>query len=217
MVRFISFVLLIIFFLGCKGEKRYHDEDVFANLKWSDSTEVFQEAYKFQQKMNNDFKDPETSPLTDKQRKNFRGLSFFKPDKNYRVVAKLVRTPEALPFLMPTTTNRTPEYIKYGIVEFTLFENSYTLNVYQSQQLKSDPEFADDLFLLFTDATNGRQTYGGGRYIDLLIPEGDTIIIDFNKAYNPYCAYNKKYSCPLVPKENNLGIEILAGVKAYKK
>ena len=71
----------------------------------------------------------------------------------------------------------------------------------------------DHLFLPFTDNTNGVETYGGGRYIDLKIPAGNTINIDFNKAYNPYCAYSDKYSCPIPPPENHLDIEIKAGIK----
>ena len=67
------------------------------------------------------------------------------------------------------------------------------------------------------DNTNGEETYGGGRYIDLTIPEGDTLIIDFNKAYNPYCVYNKKYSCPLVPRQNYLRTKVRAGVKNFNK
>jgi len=83
-------------------------------------------------------------------------------------------------------------------------------------ELKEDEGYEDYLFLPFTDATNGNETYGGGRYIDLSIPNGDQIVIDFNKAYNPYCTYNKKYSCPIVPSQNALDIEIFAGVKAFK-
>ena len=77
-------------------------------------------------------------------------------------------------------------------------------------------EYEDYLFLPFTDKTNGDSSYGGGRYLDLKLPEGDSIIIDFNQAYNPYCAYNDKYSCPVPPKSNNLDIEVLAGVKTFK-
>ena len=75
------------------------------------------------------------------------------------------------------------------------------------------------LFLPFKDLSNGKSSYGGGRFIDLEMPlsNSKTIIIDFNKAYNPYCAYNHKFSCPIPPKENNLNIDILAGVKAYGK
>jgi uncharacterized protein (DUF1684 family) len=72
-------------------------------------------------------------------------------------------------------------------------------------------------FLPFTDETNGMESYGGGRYIDLNVPKGNKLIIDFNSAYNPYCAYNDKYSCPIVPRENYLKTRIEAGVKTFKK
>ncbi|XLS28120.1 DUF1684 domain-containing protein [Flavobacteriaceae bacterium M23B6Z8] len=216
-MRRIVLVLMIVGLLACKDRKRYHDEDQVSYLAVSDTTELVKEVLDFQKKMNEEFKDPETSPLSEKQRKRFQGLDFFVPNSDYRVEAVFIRTPDALPFLMPTTTSRTPEYRKYGYAKFNLLGNSYVLHIYQNQQLKLDPEYEDYLFLPFTDKTNGKQTYGGGRYISLSVPEGDTIIIDFNQAYNPYCAYNKKYSCPKVPSENNLEIEILAGVKAYKK
>jgi uncharacterized protein (DUF1684 family) len=88
------------------------------------------------------------------------------------------------------------------------------LNVYQSHTLREKEGYKDYLFLPFTDLTNGNETYGSGRYIDLRIPERETIIIDFNKAYNPYCAYNYGYACPIPPKENKLKVEIRAGVMA---
>ena len=77
-------------------------------------------------------------------------------------------------------------------------------------------EYKDYLFLPFTDLTNGDTTYGGGRYIDMRIPEKNTIILDFNQSYNPYCAYGGNYSCPIPPAENNLDIAITAGVKKFK-
>ena len=80
-----------------------------------------------------------------------------------------------------------------------------------------DEEYKDYLFLPFLDDTNGEGSYGGGRYIDLRIPDSDTMIIDFNTAYNPYCAYNDRYSCPIVPRQNYLDVAIEAGVKAFKK
>lgn len=89
----------------------------------------------------------------------------------------------------------------------------YSLKVYQSQDLIKSRDLKI-IFLPFRDATNEKETYGGGRYIDLKIPEKDNLIIDFNKAYNPYCAYNAfDYNCPIVPVENKLPVEIRAGVK----
>jgi uncharacterized protein (DUF1684 family) len=82
----------------------------------------------------------------------------------------------------------------------------------------SDEHYAKYLFLPFGDQTNAISTYGSGRFLDLTIPDGDTLIIDFNKAYNPLCAYgNPKYSCPIPPKENQIPIKIPAGMKNYGK
>ncbi|MFZ9005138.1 MAG: DUF1684 domain-containing protein, partial [Robiginitalea sp.] len=105
----------------------------------------------------------------------------------------------------------------FGKLTFKFEGTTYVLEVYQSPELLSKPDYEDYLFLPFTDDTNGVETYDGGRYIDLRIPEGDSILIDFNKAYNPYCAYNPSYSCPLVPPANHLPLSIPAGVMAFKK
>jgi hypothetical protein len=171
----------------------------------------------FQKEINAEYKDASTSPLKDKDRKNFKGLEFFKFDTTYVVRARFERTPEETPFQMKTTTERLPIYVKYGIVTFNLKRNAYRLNVYQNQDLMKKEGYEDYLFLPFLDDTNGEESYGGGRYIDLRIPEGDEVVIDFNKAYNPYCAYNEKYSCPIVPRENYLDLKVEAGVKAFQK
>jgi uncharacterized protein (DUF1684 family) len=89
------------------------------------------------------------------------------------------------------------------------------LNLYKNTTPYDDPELKDYLFLPFTDWTSGDGSYGGGRFLDAYIPEGDIILLDFNKAYNPYCAYNSGYSCPIPPKENDLDVRIEAGVKDY--
>jgi hypothetical protein len=122
-----------------------------------------------------------------------------------------------MPFLMPTTTERKSEEVVYGVVHFQLNGEEHQLEVYRNKELMLQEEHKDYLFLPFTDNTNGEETYAGGRYIDLSVPKGDSIRIDFNKAYNPYCAYNKKYSCPIVPSVNALDTKVLAGVKDFKK
>lgn len=172
---------------------------------------------KFQRELNEEYKDPEKSPLPDRYRKNFNGLDFFPVDTNYVVIAKFVRTPEALPFMMPTTTGRTSKETVYGIAHFSLNGKEHQLEIYQNKKLMLEEKYRDYLFLPFLDGTNGEETYGGGRYIDLSIPDTDFIVIDFNKAYNPYCAYNKKYSCPIVPTINNLSTKVEVGVKAFVK
>jgi len=171
----------------------------------------------FQREINAQYKDASESPLKEKDRKNFTTLDFFKFDASYVVIAKLKRTPESKWFKMKTTTNRVSEERVYGILSFELSGNSYELNAYQGKELMTEEGFKDYLFLPFLDDTNGEKTYGGGRYIDLRIPEGDSIEIDFNSAYNPYCAYNEKYSCPIVPRQNYVSTTIEAGVKAFDK
>ena len=207
--------LMVLVLLGCKEEKRYHDE--IKDDKASAVDDVLKEILKFQDNMNEEFKNPETSPLPDRYRKDFEGLAFFEPNTNYVVKAKLVLTPEALPFLMPTTTDRKSEEVVYGIAHFQLNGKEHRLEIYQNKELMLQEEHKDYLFLPFTDKTNGEETYSGGRYIDLAIPNGDSIIIDFNKAYNPYCAYNKKYSCPIVPNVNAMDTRVMAGVMDFKK
>ncbi len=207
--------LMVLILLGCKEDKRYHDE--IKDDKASAVDDVLKDILKFQDNMNKEFKNPETSPLPDRYRKDFEGLAFFEPNTNYVVKAKLVLTPEALPFLMPTTTDRKSEEVVYGIAHFQLNGKEHQLEIYQNKELMLQEEHKDYLFLPFTDKTNGEETYSGGRYIDLAIPNGDSIIIDFNKAYNPYCAYNKKYSCPIVPNVNAMDTRVLAGVMDFKK
>jgi uncharacterized protein (DUF1684 family) len=208
-------MLTLIVLFGCKQDKKYHD----AVSENTSLTQVngLQEILDFQKEKNEEFKNPETSPLPDRFRKDFEGLDFFAPDTSYVVKAKFIRTPEAIPFMMPTTTNRKSEEVVYGIAQFTLNGKVRTLEVYQNKELMLEDGFEDYLFLPFTDLTNEEETYGGGRYIDLRIPESEELLIDFNRAYNPSCAYNKKYSCPLVPSVNNLNTRVLAGVRAFKK
>jgi hypothetical protein len=172
-----------------------------------------QSIIEFQSRLNEEFRNPEESPLTQNDLEKFDSLTFFSINEKYRVVAKFEKIENAIPFEMKTTTDRLPVYEIYGVATFILDGIEYTLNIYQSHSLREKEEYKSYLFLPFTDLTNGNETYGGGRFIDLLIPEGDQIVIDFNMAYNPYCAYNHTYSCPIPPEENDLNCEIRAGVK----
>ncbi|AUS06923.1 DUF1684 domain-containing protein [Pseudotamlana carrageenivorans] len=171
----------------------------------------------YQRQQNADFKDVTKSPLKPSDLKVFQGLDFFKHDSTYRVHAYLKCTPDTKWFKMKTTTDRLSDERIYGVLSFELKGESFNLNVYQGKDLMTQEGFEDYLFLPFLDETNGVETYGGGRYIDVRIPTGDSLIIDFNKAYNPYCAYNEAYSCPIVPRENYLKTRVEAGVKAFKK
>ena len=169
----------------------------------------------FQQTLNKEYGDKEESPLTEEDFKTFKGLDFYPINEKLIVEARFVRTPEEKVFKMKTTGTRTPEYVKYGELHFKLDNREFKLNLYQNIDLIKKEGFADHLFLPFSDLTCGKESYIGGRYIDMRIPKGETVLLDFNKAYNPYCAYNHKYSCPIVPLENDLEVEILAGVKKF--
>lgn len=199
-MRYYTIICLVLFSVSGNAQTKFDVVSVLA----------------FQQKLNQHFADSIQSPLTQADLATFKELDFFPPNDTFFVLSKLVRTPNESPFEMATTTSRKPKYVKYGELHFKIKRKKFKLNVYQSLELPKNPLYKNYLFLPFTDRTSGVETYGGGRYIDLQIPEGDTITIDFNTAYNPYCAYNAKYSCPIVPSENDLNIKILAGVKSYE-
>lgn len=189
---------------------------LFINLAYSQENKTTKEAIKFQKKINKEFSTKEKSPLTEDDLKQFSELDFFPIDTSYIVIAKLKFQKDSKTFKMQTNTDRLPIYKIYAIASFNLKGREFKLHIYQNVKLIQTVDFEDYLFLPFTDKTNGNTTYGGGRYIDLEIPDGDTILIDFNQTYNPSCAYNSKYSCPIPPKANDLNIEINAGVKKYK-
>ncbi len=146
-------------------------------------------------------------------------LQFFTIDETYKVNATFEHVKNAPWFALPTSSGKTKMYRQYGKLSFELDGKPQTLYVYQSQALLQNPQYADHLFLPFTDATTGKESYETGRYIDLKIDDikNNKVAIDFNKAYNPYCAYVSGYSCPIPPKENRLKIAIKAGEKKYLK
>jgi uncharacterized protein (DUF1684 family) len=174
----------------------------------------------YQQKLNASYKDASTSPLKSVDLKKFKGLDFFPVDSSYVVKATLVKTKNAPVFEMATTTDRKPLYKEFGILFFKLKGVDCQLTIYQSQDDLRDEKYKNYLFLPFTDDTSGNESYGGGRYMDVMttdIADNNTLILNFNNTYNPYCAYNDKYSCPLTPRKNHLNLEIKAGIKKFKK
>jgi uncharacterized protein (DUF1684 family) len=213
-------LLFVISFitLSCQSSKKASTGD---NSNQIDHFSHSSQIKSFQEEMNSSYKNAKESPLEESERKKFQSLPFFKIDEDYKIEADFVRTTDGQPFEMQTTTDRKPIYQKFGEVSFELHGKRHTLNVYQSQDLMEKEEYKNYLFLPFTDLSNGQESYYAGRYIDLQIPEReaadgqelDKITIDFNKAYNPYCAYNATYSCPIPPKENHLEVKVLAGVR----
>lgn len=159
-----------------------------------------------------EFLEDERSPISEK--KLLRKLDFYPPDASYRLQARFETTPDSKPFEMATYSGITKPYRQHGWLSFTIDGKVQRLAVYQSLRLRNMPGFKDYLFLPFKDATNGETTYGGGRYIDFRmgdISEDGKLWIDFNKCYNPWCAYSDGYNCPVPPRENHLDIAIPAG------
>ena len=177
------------------------------------STNPLADIKKFQTDLNAEYKDPKKTPLRGANFMNFKQHPFFPVDLKYRVNADFTKTENAIPFEIQTSSGKTKPYKEYGKATFQIDGQELTLTLYQSIALKQNPAYVDYLFLPFRDATNEVETYGGGRYMDLKIPTGNKILLDFNKSYHPLCAYNAyDYSCPIVPAENNLSVKIEAGV-----
>ena len=174
------------------------------------------EVQAFRKELNDKYSKAATSPLKPEQRNVFDGHDFYPIDEAFKIQSKFVRTPDAEVFKMKTSSDRLPEYVKYGELQFAMNGEEYKLALYQNLATARIGQYKDHLFLPFKDHTNGEESYGGGRYIDFTIPKGETVILDFNKSYNPYCAYTDGYSCPIPPVENHLPFAVKAGIKKFK-
>jgi uncharacterized protein (DUF1684 family) len=146
-------------------------------------------------------------------------IHFYNIDDSYKVVASFKKIADAKGFEMNTSSGRKKKYFTYGLLTFKLHDTLLHLFVYQSEYLMQQEKYKDYLFVPFGDATSGFESYGGGRYLEFSISDikKNKVILDFNKAYNPYCAYATGYNCPLPPKENLLNVSIRAGEKNYEK
>ncbi|MCE7064164.1 DUF1684 domain-containing protein [Dyadobacter sp. CY326] len=174
-----------------------------------------QETDKYRKKYKEEFLHAANSPL---KAVDLPFLQFYEPDSSFRVVAKFEKS-RGQSFEMPTYSGVNKTYVKYGKLKFRLHGRKQTLTVYRSLSLQSLAKYKDYLFIPFKDKTNGDESYGGGRYIDLKTTDikNNTLILDFNKAYNPYCAYSDGYNCPIPPSPNHLPVAILAGEKKFGK
>ncbi|MEM7036481.1 MAG: DUF1684 domain-containing protein [Bacteroidota bacterium] len=175
------------------------------------------EVRKFQRELNQHYRDKDDSPLKEEDRAHFKKHDFFPVGAEYCVKSKFVRTPDEAQFEMPTVSGKTKPFVKYGEFHFTMQGKKHKLNVYQNLKYVDHPEYGQYLFLPFKDASSGAESYGGGRYIDIKIPEAKTVYVDFNQCYNPYCAYSTGWNCPIPPVENVLDVKVLAGVKKWGK
>ncbi len=172
---------------------------------YSDSMKTYQENYVAQHQV--------------VQGKDKGYMQFFPVDSSYRVKARVTYVDQSPWEAFATSSGARKNYRVYAVLNFRLQQDSFSLHLYQSQDLMGQAQYRDYLFLPFTDSTNGNESYASGRYLELR--EGEIIDniawIDFNKAYNPYCAYVKYYSCPIPPAANYLKCNIRAGEKNYAK
>jgi uncharacterized protein (DUF1684 family) len=172
-------------------------------------TQAYREEYK------SEFLTDERSPLKEE---DLPWLDFYPPNKKAIIKARFVLTPESENFELPTYSGVTRTYRKWGEAYFKFGKDSSRLSIYQNIKLMSNPEYADYLFLPFTDETNDESTYAGGRYIDMSKKdtEDGMITIDFNRCYNPWCAFSDGFNCPIPPAENFLPYRVEAGEKKFK-
>ena len=210
MKRYQFIYLLSLLIVSCTATKV-----IETNQGYVESIEKYREDYKAK------FLEAEPSPLTEK---DLDYLRFYPADQNYVVTAIFTKTQDATPFEVSTSSGKKKSYVEFGKATFTIKDTTCTLSLYTSLQLQKIPMYRDYLFVPFKDFTSGETTYGGGRYIDLKTGDikgkgkNQTIIIDFNKCYNPYCAYQTEgWSCPIPPEENYLNVYVEAGEKDFLK
>jgi uncharacterized protein (DUF1684 family) len=196
---------------------------LFASLSLSSADEIrdklsapsqMQKVLEWRERQYDFFKNHRRSPLLPKEKKYFKGLEYYPFDSKYcfpgpieRLILHINNPNYYATFLTNKGTNK--RYIRYGKFRFSLDGKGYVIEIYKSI-------LSDYLLIPFKDLTNGKGTYEGGRYIDGEILDGDRMILDFNMAYQPLCAYNDKFTCAIPPRENFLSVEIKAGEKNYK-
>lgn len=195
---FFVFVLLI---LSCSTAKNVRNDD--------------QNLVEFRNTYKNGFLQDPRSPLT---KDDLQYLDFYDGNKDWTLTCDCKKVEKAKPFELPTYSGVTRTYIVHSDLSCLYKGQTILLKLYKNITQPINPLYKNNLFLPFKDHTNGETTYGGGRYINLYETEiqNEKIIIDFNKCYNPWCAYSDGYNCPIPPKENHIEMEILAGEKKYK-
>lgn len=198
------FIVLVLAILGI----------TIANfLSVGESSDEYLERIEEERKNRNGYMLSGASPLKEEDRRAFTNLKYYPVNEDYKILAKFTPLSRKQPIFVPTTTGESKKYIPYGYAEFELEGKPQKLILYQDWE----ETIPNKLSLLFADDTSGETTYGGGRYIDVMKSGANSIIIDFNTAYNPYCHFNDEYSCPLPPRENLMTVPVPVGEKLYKE
>jgi uncharacterized protein (DUF1684 family) len=197
---------LCFFLMGARPETALPDQDPNPMERREEKLMAFRE------KRNQFFKVDPQSPLKEADRKKFNGLSYYPIDLNYAMVGTIERYPtEPKPIYanLPTNKGREKKYVKYGRFRFKVSGKEVALQIYR-------PLGGTELFLPFKDRTSEKDTYLQGRYLFIEPMQGGKVLVDFNRAHSPFCAFNEKYTCPFAPEENRLDILIPAGEKRYR-
>jgi hypothetical protein len=198
LILVVVIALIIILFYSFQGSQ---DDPTYIN-----------EIKKEREEKDRFMKTSKESPLGDKK-ENFKNLKYFDPDPKYKVIADLIPVQSKKVVVLQTNDGKEQRYLEYAHAEFTLEGVRHKLVLLEVMDMGP---FRGKLFLAFGDETSAGETYGAGRYLDVAkVPGSSTITLDFNKAYNPYCAYNNSFSCPFPPAENLLKVAIKAGEKNY--
>lgn len=172
-----------------------------------------QESLEYRKNLSAEYKSGENNVLTAKEIKTFGYLNFYDFDPEFVVEARFEKINNTEEVKLATSTSRIASYVKYGYLHFTLKGKKCKLLVLSSPSLKDDPEYYNYLSVFFTDKTNDKGSYVVGRYMELRSPLSEKVVLNFNNTYNPYCAYNNRFSCPIPSAENYLPLEVTAGVK----
>ena len=153
------------------------------------------------------FKNHPQSPFTPEQRQGFTGLKYFPENDDLRLEVMVEKFSDGQPMQMQTSTGGVQSYVRYGRFRFEIDGEPAGLTIYQT---------ANGYFLPFVDSLAGTETYPAGRYLEPEPLPGERFLVDFNLAYNPYCAYNDMWSCPITPAENRIKVPIRAGEKLFE-
>ena len=206
----LGLVLIIISsVIACSSPDQWESENESNQNQEREISPYQKKVKRYQDSMSYVFVSGENKVIPIEQLPGAPPLSFFDPSEDYRVKASFEKIPDGEVFEMKTSTDRLPLYKRFGVLSFELQGEPFQLTLYQSV------DHPDYLFCPFKDQTNGKETYGAGRYIDFQLKDTLNPVIDFNYCYNPYCAYNHDYSCPIPPVENHLKTRIEAGVKSW--
>jgi uncharacterized protein (DUF1684 family) len=198
---------LVIFVCGCTKPQPRNAEPK-GQMRTATSNAIPQERLA----KDEEFKSGGNSPIPEPERREFHGLAYFPINPDLVFSVTLHRYPAPKQIKLATNTGEIRRSLRYGYFEFQVDGQSCQLQVYR---LEDSSGSTASLFIPFRDATSGRETYAAGRYLDLEENTSGLYELNFNRAYNPYCAFNSEFSCPVPPAENTLRVPIRAGEKKY--